>query len=159
MYQDPTLMYGVGMTFMRILMIVIATGAGFAIGWLFSPKSKGFRRKAMIVFAVLLVLATLFLNNIIGWNAAGILAWVGFIAAIAYWHRDWLERFQGVPTTFGSSRWATKDDLKDHNVYGNHGIRIGTAFNHDNQAETISYKGDGHLLTCPYSGYLRQKVA
>lgn len=64
---------------LRILMIVASAGCGFAIGWLISPHSRGFRKKALIVFGVILVLTALFMNNFVGWNAAVVVSFVGFI--------------------------------------------------------------------------------
>lgn len=51
------------------------------------------------------------------------------------------------PTTFGSSRWASTEDLRDNKNYGTEGIRIGQASNESNALEWVSYKGDRHLLT------------
>ncbi|MEP3787218.1 hypothetical protein [Ascidiaceihabitans sp.] len=65
--------YYYGMTVVRIVMVAASFGAGFLIGWLLSPNSAGFRKVAAYVIAVVLVMAAIFANNIIGWNAAFLL--------------------------------------------------------------------------------------
>lgn len=132
--------------FLRLLMIAAASGAGFAIGWLFSPHSAGFRKKALMIFAALFVAAAIFLNNFIGWNAAFILALVGFFWGVGYWFSGVMSGLFEMPTTFGSSRWASKEDVEDHGLFGTDGIRLGeTAFGDGTQ--DIAYHGERHLLT------------
>lgn len=140
-----------GGTLLRVLFVLVAIGSGFGIGWLTTPQSKEFRRIALfvIVFVVLttLGLATLFINNAIGWNAAFFLAIIGFIWGLGYWSLDKVGGFFKRPTTFGSSRWATVEDLLEKQVYGTDGIRVGKAFNEDGDVDWVTYKGDRHLLT------------
>lgn len=131
---------------MRILMVVACTGAGFALGWLLSPHSAGFRKIAMMVIAGLLVAAVIFLNNFVGWNAAVILSIVGFAFGVFYWSAGLLNGFVQPPTTFGSSRWANEQDLVDNKASGNDGIRLGTIPTSDG-GMSVSYQGDRHLLT------------
>lgn len=139
--------YYYGMTVVRIVMVAASFGAGFLIGWLLSPNSVGFRKVAAYVIAAALVLAAIFANNIIGWNAAFLLAIIAFGVGLAFWLRGVTANTFKMPDTFGSSRWATKDDLRESDLYGTDGIRIGKAMNEDGQLDWVSYKSDRHLLT------------
>lgn len=55
---------------------------------------------------------------ILAWNAALILAVAGFIVGFRYWRLGWFSRAFSPPTTFGSSRWATPEDLAENGVLG-----------------------------------------
>lgn len=142
--------YGYGYTFagmfIRILIIVLATGAGFALGWLASPHSAGFRKTALAVLSVILVAAAILMNNFIGWNSAFILAAIGFFWGIGYWLSGLASALLETPTTFGSSRWAEKADLTEMNLLSTSGIRLGK-FPDNGGSYDISYAGDRHLLT------------
>jgi len=72
---------------------------------------------------------------------------IGFIAGFVFYKGKSLEGFFLSPDTFGSSRWATKDDLRANKLYGTKGIRIGKAMNDNGQLDWISYKGERHLMT------------
>ncbi|MEP4552727.1 MAG: type IV secretory system conjugative DNA transfer family protein [Tateyamaria sp.] len=139
--------YYYGMTVVRIVMVAASFGAGFLIGWLLSPNSAGFRKVATYVIAAVLVLAAIFMNNIIGWNAALLLAIIAFGVGLAFWLGGVTANAFKMPDTFGSSRWATKVDLKESDLYGTDGIRIGKAMNEDGELDWVSYKSDRHLLT------------
>lgn len=141
------LIYYFGMTIVRIVMVIASFGAGFLLGWLFSPKSAAFRKTALYVIAGVLVFATIFLPNILGWNAALLLAIFAFVFGLAYWLGGLAVGFFEKPTTFGSSRWATADDVSKKEAFGTDGIRIGQFENAKGEMEWVSYKGDRHLLT------------
>ena len=137
----------VGISILRIAIIAFATGFGFAIGWFFSPQAKPLRKMALILFALVFVACAIFLNNFIGWNAAILLAFGGFVAGIWYWLGQWPSGLLSAPTTFGSSRWAQAEDVAEKDLYGTDGIRIGQFPNANGQMEWVSYKGDRHLMT------------
>lgn len=141
------LIYYFGMTIVRIVMVVASFGVGFLLGWLFSPKSAAFRKMVLYVIVGVLVLATIFLNNILGWNAAVLLAIGAFVFGLAYWLGGLASGFFDKPTTFGSSRWATHEDVSEKEAFGTDGIRIGQFRNGQGEMEWVSYKGDRHLLT------------
>lgn len=140
------LIYAFGEAFARILMVALAGGGGFLIGWLLSPHSAGLRRTVMWVIATALVLCAVFMNNALGWSIAWLLAVIAFFAGVSFWVAKAAKSFFETPTTFGSSRWATPDDVRERKLVNEGGIRIGNA--HDGSSEKlISYKGDRHLLT------------
>lgn len=141
------IIYYFGMTIVRIVMVVASFGIGFLLGWLFSPKSAAFRKTALYAIVGVLVLATIFLNNILGWNAAILLAVFAFLFGLAYWLGGLAVGFFDKPTTFGSSRWATTEDVSEKKAFGTDGIRIGQFVNAQGNMEWVSYKGDRHLLT------------
>lgn len=139
--------YAFASMMLRIVLIVVSSGFGFVLGWLFSPHSAGFRKIALIVLAGALVLAAILLNNFVGWNAAFIVAVIGFFCGLGYWLSGMFSGVLETPTTFGSSRWAGEEDLRENRLFGATGIRLGGYQMTDGQSEAISYKGDRHLLT------------
>ena len=141
------LIYYFGMTIVRIVMVVASLTAGFVLGWLFSPKSAGFRKIAFYAIAGLLVFAAVFLNNFLGWNAAILLSILAFGFGLAYWLGGLATGFFDKPTTFGSSRWATHEDVIEKEAFGTDGIRIGQFENAEGEMEWVSYKGDRHMHT------------
>ncbi|MCG7492498.1 type IV secretory system conjugative DNA transfer family protein [Thalassobius sp. Cn5-15] len=141
------LIYYFGMTIVRIVMVVASFGIGFLLGWLFSPKSASFRKMALYIIVGVLVFATIFLNNLLGWNAAVLLAIIAFVFGLAYWLGGLASGFFDKPTTFGSSRWATHEDVASKDAFGTDGIRIGKFKNAEGEMDWVSYKGDRHLLT------------
>lgn len=136
-----------GTAIFRIFVIALATGLGFLAGWLLSPQSKGFRKIILYIFAGLFLIAALFFKGFLGWQAAILLATAGFMFGASYWLTGALKSVFRMPDTFGSSRWATKDDVKDHKLYGTEGIRIGKVLDDADEPEWISYKGERHLMT------------
>ena len=83
----------------------------------------------------------------LGLSLTWIIAVVGFFVACGFWVGNFLSKLGETPNTFGSSRWATLDDLEEHEVTGTDGLRIGQFKNAQGEMEWISYKGDRHLLT------------
>lgn len=132
----------------RVFLVLISAGIGFGIGWLLSPKSKQFRKVGLLIMAGFAAVIVIFNSGFLGWGAAWALAIIGFFTGIGYWLRSTWSFLRETPTTFGSSRWATKQDLVDGNVIGDGGISLGETFPDENGAtDDISYKGDRHLLT------------
>lgn len=141
------LVYYYGMAMVRVVTIIISSAFGFGIGWFCSPKAAGARRIALFIFVALLVLAALFSNGVLGWNATFLLALGGFLFGLFYWLGNIASGFFETPTTFGSSRWATADDVAEKEAFGTSGIRIGQFPNANGDMEWVSYKGKRHLLT------------
>ncbi len=131
---------------MRVMMMVVSVGFGFGLGWFMSPQGKELRQILMFAVAAILILFGIFNNGYLGWSAASIVSVVGFFIALGHWISTALKSLGEVPTTFGSSRWATPEDLSKKKVFGPSGIRLGTT--HNGQFEQdISYKGDSHMVT------------
>ena len=131
---------------LRIVIMVGAIGVGFAIGWIFSPSAKPFRMLSVYVVGGLLVMQTLVNGGVVGWGATAIVASLGFLTAFGYWVGTGMSALAKAPTTFGSSRWATMQDVSDHNVLGPEGIKLGAVVM-EGQSKVVSYLGDRHLLT------------
>ncbi|MBU1828486.1 MAG: type IV secretory system conjugative DNA transfer family protein [Alphaproteobacteria bacterium] len=72
---------------------------------------------------------------------------VGFVCGILIKFGSSYSGLGNPPTTFGSSRWATADDVAEAGSVGTDGIRIGQFLNGNGEQEWVSYKGDRHLLT------------
>ncbi len=131
------------MTLLRLCMIIFSIGLGYGVGWLFSPQAKDVRTFVAICVAGLLSMVALLNHGVLGWGLASLISFIGFFVMIGYWLSGILS---DTPTTFGSSRWAKEDDLKDNNVLGDGGVRLGE-FKTKDGSQAISYKGDRHLLT------------
>jgi type IV secretion system protein VirD4 len=134
------------MTMARIIMMAFSVGSGFCIGWFLSPQAKDLRRIIVLCLAGLVILLAVFNNDFLGWGAAWIVSFVGFFAALGYWLGRGVKAILKMPTTFGSSEWATIEHMKEKNLFGTDGIILGSVI--DNAVEKVfSYKGDRHLLT------------
>ena len=72
---------------------------------------------------------------------------VSIIAGYIFFHWKNISGFFSTPNTFGSSRWATTEDVAGKDAFGTDGIRIGQFENAEGEMEWVSYKGDRHLLT------------
>lgn len=131
---------------LRIFIMVGAIGAGAALGWACSAQAKGFRRYAFYAVGGFAFLLALIHGGTLGIGSTIIVAVVGFLATFGYWVGLGFKSLGETPTTFGSSRWATKDDIKENDLYDDEGIYLGT---HPNGEDTdpIFYNGDRHLLT------------
>lgn len=132
---------------LQIVFVILAAGFGSALGWLLSSEAKPYRKMLYAVIAVAAAAIILFGSTPISMATTVIAALLGFIIAFG---RKAKEAFSGMyspPTTFGSSRWATPDDLQERDLFGTDAIRIGQASNEQGELEWVSYKGDRHLLT------------
>lgn len=134
------------MGLMRVGLMILATVAGFAIGWFFSPAGAAMRRLIMIALAVVLGLVALFNPGPAGWGAATAVALVGFAWGVGYWLGQAAKALLDAPTTFGSSHWATQEDMEEAGLFGDQGIIIGEAVK-DAVRQVFSYTGDRHMLT------------
>ncbi|SMX39419.1 type IV secretory system conjugative DNA transfer family protein [Octadecabacter ascidiaceicola] len=134
------------LTLSKIIMILLASACGFVLGWFFSPSAKGVRHILLWCAGAVLLAAALMLNGSLGWSATSVVAIIGFFVALGHWLKRATQSWFNPPDTFGSSRWATMDDLAKHKVLNDDGIRFGQCLGKEN-FEWISYKGDRHLLT------------
>lgn len=130
-------------TDIKVWLIISFSLVGFGLGWLLSPSARPYRMYAAGALAVFLFILAITYDGITGWGAAFLLALAGFSYGLGFWVRKTLG---DVPTTFGSSRWATSRDMEDNDIYGAEGIRLGKFFD-GQDLRPISYKGDRHLLT------------
>lgn len=131
---------------MQLATIIGATAIGFAIGWLSSPRSRAFRLIAACIAIGLILFIGIGDAGLMGASVTGILALIGFFAALGYWAGTALKSFAQRPTTFGSAQWATLPYLQENNVIGDSGIRLGR-FATEEGSEPLHYDSDRHLLT------------
>lgn len=143
---DPYNSYGPQLTVLRIIIMLLSVGAGFLIGWFFSPQAKNIRFKIFLALAVIITALAIFNNGALGWSSATLVSLVGFVAGIFYFLKERFAGFTEPPTTFGSSRWANAKDLEESKIFDEGGIRLGTV-QVDGQSKPISYNSDRHLLT------------
>lgn len=130
----------------RLLSIAIAGGAGFAVGWLFSPGAKQLRRVVKWGLAVLAILLLLVVNETTGTGLTLLYSVAAFAWGFGYWGRKALRGFFQKPTTFGSAEWASAEYLTANKLVGENGINLGR-FMIGEQMQTVRYAGDRHLLT------------
>lgn len=137
--------YAVIFSAMRIWMIVGASALGFVLGWLLSPQASELRAVIGALFCLALIAVAVFNNGLLGWGLATMLAILGFCMALGYWLGRVVKALAEPPTTFGSSHWADANDLREHGLFDEGGIRLGTDFDGETE-RVISYKGDRHLI-------------
>lgn len=139
------------MILVRLAMMIISVGTGFAIGWFLSPQAKELRRIIVAVIACFALAVAIFNHGFLGWGTAWLISFMGFFAALGYWAGRGIKAMLQTPTTFGSSQWADVDHMIDKKLFGSDGIILGAVAVEDavgNAVEHIfSYKGDRHLLT------------
>ena len=138
--------FAADMAMIRVFTMIASIGAGFGLGWLLSPFGRNARHSIMLVIGGLTMLIAIFNGGALGWSTTWLVSIIGFLLAFGYWIGATIKSLGEVPTTFGSSRWATPADLAKHKLLGTTGIRLGNAYNgtHD---QVISYAGDSHSIT------------
>lgn len=129
---------------MRWLAIVLAAGAGYALGWLFSPPGAVLRRIVGYGAAALAVAVAFLAPHPVGTIASYILSFVAFFVAIALWGSN--RRDDGDLTPFGTAQWATEEHLRANGAIGETGLRLGE-FAGRNGLVPLHYTGERHLLT------------
>ena len=138
------------LTIWRVLMMVMSVGAGFAFGWVMSPKGAMFRRIMMIIVGAIMLAIAILNDGAAGWSMASTISFFGFFFAFAYalgsLSKNRLSGFMDAPTTFGSARWAEIEHCRSNNLLGETGIRLG-AFVAASETASLHYDGDRHLLT------------
>jgi len=137
---------GINTAVSRLYLIGMATGFGFGIGWFLSPLASTARRAILYVVGALILLVALGGRSGIGWSAATLLALVGFCIGIGHWLGKASRGFFQKPTTFGSAEWADEPYLREHDIIGDKGIRLG-GFATKDGIVPLHYDGDRHLLT------------
>lgn len=137
------------LTVYRVVMMAVSVAIGFGLGWFLSPEAKGLRRNVLLSVAVIVIGVAVFNQGTLGWSAAFVVSIAGFCLAFGYWAGRGIKALLEVPTTFGSSRWATSDDLREKDLLGRDGIILGSIPSDENpgQPAAVSYEGDRHLLT------------
>lgn len=135
----------------RIVSILISTGIGFAIGWFFSPQAKALRRVLLIGLAALMLFFAVGGPRGLADGMASFLAMVGFFVGLGYWLAQRARGFFEKPTTFGSAEWATEEHLRENNLIGDTGIRIGEFMTKDGPLP-LHYSGGQHILNIAPTG-------
>jgi len=136
--------FAIGAT--RWIVIGFCGGLGLTIGWLFSPHAKSLRRVFMWGALALLMLMAFTANRHVGDGLASFLSCVAFTMGFGYWLGSAAKGFLEKPVTFGSAEWATADYLRDNDLVGDDGLRLG-AFPDKEASLPVQYAGDRHLLT------------
>lgn len=126
--------------------IALAAGAGYALGWFFSPQAKAFR--TYILAGMLAIVAFLAIGDrgAAGWGFTSLAATVAFWVALGLWIGSTVRGLFEAPTTFGSAKWATLPYLEAEGLVGSTGIRLGQ-FDTKEKSAPIHYASDRHLLT------------
>ncbi|WP_299963009.1 type IV secretory system conjugative DNA transfer family protein [uncultured Roseobacter sp.] len=138
--------FDVEMMMSRLITMAVAIGSGFALGWICSPQAQAFRRLVAVMGVALVVGFAVLDHSVFGLGAAWFVSVTGFGMALGYWAAGLLQSFFDLPTTFGSSQWATIDHMQEKDLFGDDGIILGSVI--DGAVEKVfSYKGDRHLLT------------
>lgn len=138
--------YGLGSSVLRLLMIAASTGAGFAMGWFFSPYGREFRRIVLVLLAGLIALIAVSDMSAIGWSLTIGISIVGFCVGFGYWMGRTLRKMLEVPTTFGSSKWADISHLEERGYLEEKGILLGEVMDGDTPRR-VYYEGDRHAVT------------
>ena len=131
--------------FIRVMMMTISMGTGFAIGWFISPQARELRRLIFGIVSVIAIMIAVFNNGAFGWSLTMIISVIGFFVGIGFWIGQTLRKLAEVPTTFGSSKWASPEELQVNGLFEDGGIRLGTAFDGESDRK-IAYQGDRHAL-------------
>lgn len=130
----------------RFAIMAISTGAGFLLGWFCSPAAKDFRFIVMVGGGLLAVFIAIGSDGLLAWGLTWLVAVVGFSAALGYWLGRGVKALAAIPTTFGSSQWATLPHLFDKGIISKTGLRLGT-ISDGHTDHPIRYNGDRHALT------------
>lgn len=131
----------------RVVVMITPIILGLLLGWIFSPYGRLSRQITFAsVFAVFFIGALATEDPSKGWSLILTVALFGFFYAFGFFFRRWFAQMGETPTTFGSSRWATDQDIKENNLYEADGIIIGRKLN-DKAITSVYYNGDRHLLT------------
>ncbi|WP_156840914.1 type IV secretory system conjugative DNA transfer family protein [Novosphingobium aquimarinum] len=131
---------------MQIMIIIVSTGAGYALGWFLSPSAAQVRRIIMAVLALIVMYVALGDTGAFGTSATYIAALTGFCLAFGLWLGGAAKAFFEKPTTFGSAEWATLPYLEENGLIGESGLRLGY-FPGADAPQPVHYTGDRHLLT------------
>ena len=92
----------------RLLFMIALPAIGFGLGWFFSAHAKGIRQYIWYGLIVLFAIIAIWGGVAWGWVATLFVGAVGFCLAFGFWSAG-----KSLPTTHGSSRWATTADLEE----------------------------------------------
>lgn len=123
---------------------VVTVGVSLLVGWLVGAffTSKIGQRITLIALGGITLLYVIFVPS----TAAVIpVAFIAFFVGLAIALRHLT---MGRSTTFGSSRWATAEDVQQLGLNGQTGFWLGQFPQKDKGLSTLRYAGDRHLLTC-----------
>lgn len=113
---------------LRITLVIASTVIGFGLGWLMTDKARDARHIVGGMLAFVMLLMVLIMDGAVGWGFALLASVLGFTVALGWWAATGLKSLAQTPTTFGSSRWAIKQDLVDGEVLGDEGVSLGETF-------------------------------
>ena len=119
---------------------------GFTLGWLFSPRSRQFRKAMAIIALLLLVMIGIGDAGPMGMTFSTIGGLIAFFTALFFWLGGVVRGLSSPPTTFGSAQWANLSYLEEYGVIGDTGFRLGQ-FGDPEHAKPLHYASDRHLLT------------
>lgn len=121
--------------------IACAGGAGYFLGWFFSPQAKQARKYILLGLGAVGLLAAFASEGLLGHGVTTLMCVFAFFAALGLWIGG--QREEETQTTAGSAVWASYDYLRENGLLGGTGLRIGAVGAH----ERVTYAGDRHLLT------------
>ncbi|MDQ7020124.1 MAG: type IV secretory system conjugative DNA transfer family protein, partial [Robiginitomaculum sp.] len=136
----------IGLDFLRLLSIALTFGIGFGIGWLFSDKGKTFRKYVGLAILALIALNMLTSQSFISHGLSALVTMVAFFIGMSLGFGTIAKSLFGKPTTFGSAEWADMEHIKENDLIGTDGFRLG-GFATKKESVQLSYKRDRHLLT------------
>ncbi len=138
--------FGTELMIIRAGVMMLAIISGLGVGWLCSAQGRSTRRVVALMVLAVAVAFALMNNSDYGWISAWIISAIGFIWGMRCLVKHGLHGLRETPNTFGSSRWATMQDVTDHKLFEDSGIRLG-AVPHDAGNQIIRYQSDARLLT------------
>lgn len=138
--------YSSSLAGLRITMMICSVALGFGIGWFLSPSARELRRFLFWLLTGAVVFLAIVNDGLLGWGSAWLVSFVGFFVALGYWLGRAVKALGEVPTTFGSSRWATSEDIVEYQLCTDDGVRFGHVVE-DGYIYDMAYPGDRHALT------------
>ncbi len=135
-----------GLASTKVILATLIIGLGFGVGWIISPHGRALRRIGLLILIGLVGLIAVLNSGYLGWLAMSTFVICGFVVGVFYWLRTSISSMMNLPDTFGSSRWATMEDVEDQELLSDSGIRFGKVIGKE-EFEWVSYSGDRHLLT------------
>lgn len=135
-----------GLASTKVILAGLIIGLGFGVGWIISPHGRALRRIGLLILIGLVGLIAVLNSGYLGWLAMSAFVICGFFVGVFFWLRTSISSMMNLPDTFGSSRWATMEDVEDQGLLSDSGIRFGKVIGKE-EFEWVSYDGDRHLLT------------
>jgi type IV secretion system protein VirD4 len=85
-YQPPNLAP------VRLFLIALSGGAGFALGWFLSPQAAAFRRMITIILMAVVILTATIDNGVLGWGLTPFVCLAAFMMGLGHWARGFVHR-------------------------------------------------------------------